>query len=186
MPLGESGVEVLHFFELCSKILGQEIAYEKKDSEYYDLIISETVSKIPGSNLKNDAILVDEGQDFSDDMCKVVASLLNEKTNNLTIAQDEGPKLQEGGAGIFCRRALKNRVNYFKEYGYEFHLTYQQVFLTLKREGPLTQEVEYLPFKQRVAGSSPVRPTTVNNQIPSTNNQIMTNFRMAKSQNRIL
>jgi hypothetical protein len=26
----------------------------------------------------------------------------------------------------------------------------------------------------------------VNNQIPSTNNQIMTNFRMAKSQNRIL
>ena len=26
--------------------------------------------------------------------------------------------------------------------------------------GPLTQLVEYLPFKQRVAGSSPARPTT--------------------------
>ncbi len=26
-------------------------------------------------------------------------------------------------------------------------------------EGPLTQEVEYLPFKQRVVGSSPARPT---------------------------
>ena len=26
-------------------------------------------------------------------------------------------------------------------------------------EGPLTQLVEYLPFKQRVAGSSPARPT---------------------------
>ena len=26
-------------------------------------------------------------------------------------------------------------------------------------KGPLTQAVEYLPFKQRVAGSSPVRPT---------------------------
>ena len=25
--------------------------------------------------------------------------------------------------------------------------------------GPLTQSVEYLPFKQRVAGSSPARPT---------------------------
>ncbi len=25
--------------------------------------------------------------------------------------------------------------------------------------GPLTQEVEYLPFKQRVVGSSPARPT---------------------------
>jgi hypothetical protein len=28
------------------------------------------------------------------------------------------------------------------------------------RTGPLTQSVEYLPFKQRVAGSSPARPTT--------------------------
>ncbi len=26
-------------------------------------------------------------------------------------------------------------------------------------QGPLTQSVEYLPFKQRVAGSSPARPT---------------------------
>ena len=26
-------------------------------------------------------------------------------------------------------------------------------------QGPLTQEVEYLPFKQRVVGSSPARPT---------------------------
>jgi hypothetical protein len=28
-----------------------------------------------------------------------------------------------------------------------------------KSGGPLTQEVEYLPFKQRVVGSSPARPT---------------------------
>ena len=28
-----------------------------------------------------------------------------------------------------------------------------------KKDGPLTQSVEYLPFKQRVTGSSPVRPT---------------------------
>ena len=34
-------------------------------------------------------------------------------------------------------------------------------FFILWIEGPLTQEVEYLPFKQRVAGSSPVRPTIV-------------------------
>ena len=27
--------------------------------------------------------------------------------------------------------------------------------------GPLTQEVEYLPFKQRVVGSSPARPTII-------------------------
>ena len=28
-----------------------------------------------------------------------------------------------------------------------------------KSLGPLTQEVEYLPFKQRAVGSSPARPT---------------------------
>ena len=28
-----------------------------------------------------------------------------------------------------------------------------------RQNGPLTQLVEYLPFKQRVAGSSPARPT---------------------------
>jgi superfamily I DNA and RNA helicase len=93
VPLGESGVEVLHFYELCSKILGQEIAYEKEESDYYDLIVSETLSKIPASNLKYDAILVDEGQDFSDDMYRVVTSLLNEKTNNLTVALDEGQNI---------------------------------------------------------------------------------------------
>jgi hypothetical protein len=93
VPLGENGVEVLHFFELCSKILGQEITYEKEESDYYNLIVSETLSKIPDSNLKYDAILVDEGQDFSDDMYKVVTSLLNDKTNNLTIALDEGQNI---------------------------------------------------------------------------------------------
>ena len=31
--------------------------------------------------------------------------------------------------------------------------------------GPLTQVVEYLPFKQRVAGSSPARPTSCTRSI---------------------
>ena len=31
-------------------------------------------------------------------------------------------------------------------------------------QGPLTQEVEYLPFKQRVVGSSPARPTLMGNR----------------------
>ncbi len=93
VPLGENGVEVLHFYELCSKILGQEIAYEKEESEYYDLVVLETLAKVQSSNLNYDAILVDEGQDFSDEMYRVVTSLLNEKTNNLTIALDEGQNI---------------------------------------------------------------------------------------------
>jgi hypothetical protein len=31
--------------------------------------------------------------------------------------------------------------------------------LIIKISGPLTQSVEYLPFKQRVVGSNPTRPT---------------------------
>ena len=93
VPMGENGVEVLHFFELCSRILGQEIAYEKEELAYYDLIVHETLSKIPSSTINYDAILVDEGQDFSDDMLRVITSILNQKTNNLTIALDEGQNI---------------------------------------------------------------------------------------------
>ena len=93
VPLGENGVEVLHFFELCSKFLGHEIAYEKEELAYYDLIVQETLSKIANSPIKYDAILVDEGQDFSNEMFKVVTSILNPETNNLTIALDEGQNI---------------------------------------------------------------------------------------------
>jgi len=87
--LGEGGVEVYHFYELCSRILKEDVAYEREDSEYYDLVVQETLVKLKANDLKYDAILVDEGQDFSDDMLKVVTSLLNTKTNNLTIALDD-------------------------------------------------------------------------------------------------
>jgi DNA helicase IV len=38
-PWGKNGVEVLLFFELCSKILGQEIVYEKEELGYYDYLV---------------------------------------------------------------------------------------------------------------------------------------------------
>jgi len=93
VPLGESGVEVFHFYELCSRILGQSVAYEKEDEDYYKLITEEALSKTSACNLKYDAILIDEGQDFSDDMYKVVMKLLNPQTDNLTIALDDNQNL---------------------------------------------------------------------------------------------
>jgi superfamily I DNA and RNA helicase len=87
--LGEGGVEVYHFFQLCSKILGEEVSYEAEDSEYYSLVAEETFSRLKEKDLKYDAILVDEGQDFSDDMYQVITSLLNLKTYSLTIALDD-------------------------------------------------------------------------------------------------
>jgi superfamily I DNA/RNA helicase len=43
--------------------------------------------------MRYDAILVDEGQDFTGDMLKIVTTLLNPKTNNLTIAFDDNQNI---------------------------------------------------------------------------------------------
>jgi len=93
VALGPEGVEVYHFFELCSKILGEEVQYEKEAGEYYELVVEETLSKLESNDMKYDAILVDEGQDFSDGMLKVVLSLLHDETKNLTVALDEGQNI---------------------------------------------------------------------------------------------
>jgi hypothetical protein len=93
VALGTEGVEVYHFFELCSKILGEEVQYEKESNEYYDLVVEETLSKLGTDGMKYDAILVDEGQDFTQGMIEVVLSLLNNETSNLTIALDEGQNI---------------------------------------------------------------------------------------------
>ena len=92
---GEEGVEVLHFFELCAKITGERLTYEKEESEFSDLVLQETLSRLKNNQIKYDAVLVDEGQDFSDDMLRVVTAVLNEKTDNLTIALDENQTLYQ-------------------------------------------------------------------------------------------
>ena len=79
LGIGTTGIEVCHFFELCSRILGEPVHYENEDSEYYDLVIQETLEKFlnggSGEGLF-DAILVDEGQDFDDEMIKIILNLL--------------------------------------------------------------------------------------------------------------
>ena len=95
VPFGENGVEVCHFFQLCAKITGEDITYEKADSEYYDLVIQDTLEKLPSCNLKYDAILIDEGQDFSDEMLKIVMALLNPQTDHLAIALDDNQNIYQ-------------------------------------------------------------------------------------------
>jgi len=91
--LGDGGVEVYHFYELCSKILDTEIEYEKQEGRYYEDAVELTLLRLEDEDIKYDAILVDEGQDFSDDMYKVVTSLLNKDTNSFTIVLDEDQNL---------------------------------------------------------------------------------------------
>ena len=93
VPLGEGGVTVKHFFELCSEIIGQDLAYEKEEPDYYDIIVQEALEKGEDFGRTYNAILVDEGQDLSDDMYRVLVALLNKKTNNLTISLDENQNI---------------------------------------------------------------------------------------------
>ena len=93
VPLGNDGVTVKHFFELCSEIIGQDLEYEKEEADYYDIIVQEAFEKAKNCGKKYDAILVDEGQDLSDDMYRVLVALLNKKTNNLTISLDENQNI---------------------------------------------------------------------------------------------
>jgi superfamily I DNA and RNA helicase len=93
VPLGESGVTVRHFYELCSEILGEDVAYEKADSDFYAMVVQEALSKVEEFGKKYDAILVDEGQDFSTEMFKVVKSLLNPETDSLTVVLDENQNI---------------------------------------------------------------------------------------------
>ena len=90
VAFGVEGVEVLHFYELCEKINGEKVLHEKQDMDYYDIIMEDALSKVVSDSQRYDAILIDEGQDFSDRMLQVVMKCLNPKTNFLTIALDEG------------------------------------------------------------------------------------------------
>ena len=93
IPLGENGVEVMHFFELCSRIIKETVHYENEDSDYYNTVIEMALEKVSEFPIRYDAVLVDEGQDFSDDMYKVLVALLNKKTDSFTIALDDNQNI---------------------------------------------------------------------------------------------
>lgn len=93
VPFGVHGVEVMHFFELCARLTGEDIRYEGEPTSYYDFVVELALARLGPDTPRYDAVLVDEGQDFSDDMLRVVVGLVNPSTNILTIAIDEAQDL---------------------------------------------------------------------------------------------
>jgi hypothetical protein len=88
-PLGPDGVDILPIFHLCARILDMPPSDEGEDPEFYDMMVQEAAEKAAGCGLRWDAVLIDEGQDFSDDMFKVATGVLNPATDNLTITLDD-------------------------------------------------------------------------------------------------
>ncbi|MEM5789803.1 MAG: NERD domain-containing protein, partial [Syntrophobacteraceae bacterium] len=91
--LGVDGVQVFHFLEFCSKVLGEEIHSENADLEYFYLIVEETLKRLKAEPLKYDALIIDEGQHFSGDMLKLAPELLDRDRLALTVACDDGQGL---------------------------------------------------------------------------------------------
>ena len=90
LGVGESGILVCHFFELCSRILEEPVHYENEDPEYYDVVIQEVLARVSEGKSPVgpfDAIFVDEGQDFSSEMLKTLMGLLKAK-GDLVISLD--------------------------------------------------------------------------------------------------
>lgn len=95
VPFGGKGVQVKPFYELCAEIIGETIDNENPDTGYYETAVDLALEKIETCGMQFDAVLVDEGQDFSDRMFKILTSLVNPATNNLTIALDENQSLYQ-------------------------------------------------------------------------------------------
>lgn len=98
--LGPDGVEVLPFYSLCERILGETLAHSAETEDFYSLVVQETLERLDGSHpLQHhwDAVLVDEGQDFSADMAQVLLRLVPPH-GTLTVVQDDNQRLYQKDA----------------------------------------------------------------------------------------
>ena len=88
--VGGDGVQVSHFYEICQKILGMKVEFDNPDPGYYETILQWTREALENNHPEAgsyDALLVDEGQDFRDDMLKILLALLR-PGGDLVIALD--------------------------------------------------------------------------------------------------
>jgi len=75
----KNGTEVCHYYELCSQVIGESVHYENEEPDYYDLVTQEALDRAQAGECgvgPFDAILVDEAQDFNNDMLRVLLALL--------------------------------------------------------------------------------------------------------------
>ena len=115
--LGPDGVQVLPFYGLCEKILGEKLGHANEGADYYNLVVSEALAHLEGEHpLKGrwDAIFVDEGQDFSPQMAQVILKLLPER-GALIICEDDNQRLYNSAENVWEEAGIsglkKRRLN---------------------------------------------------------------------------
>lgn len=92
VSLGPEAVTVLPLYDLCEHILGEKLVHAREQSDYYELVVQEALAALlrEYAPLRGhwDAILVDEGQDFSADMARLLTLLLHPGHGVLNVALD--------------------------------------------------------------------------------------------------
>lgn len=95
--LGPEGVEVIPFYKLCEKIIGEPLEHTNETGDYYKMVVDECRERLAGNHpLKGhwDVALVDEGQDFTPEMAEVVLGLVKDG-RRLAIAEDVNQSLYQ-------------------------------------------------------------------------------------------
>ncbi len=128
LGIGSNGIELCHFYELCARILGEVVHYENEDADYYDLVSQEALERVLNKRPRIgpfDAILVDEGQDFDEEMLKILIGLLR-PGGDLVISLDgyqdlyrrrcswKSLGINASGRTRYLKRVYRNTVEIFE------------------------------------------------------------------------
>jgi superfamily I DNA/RNA helicase len=89
--LGRQDIQVMHFYEFCRFLLQESLPYENESADYYS-DVTELALEAAQTFPPYGAVLVDEGQDFSDAMLAVLRAVVAE-SGLFWIALDRGQTL---------------------------------------------------------------------------------------------
>lgn len=148
VPLGVEGVNGHHFFDLCAEILGEPVNHAGEDSDYYQLVIQECLERLQSSSVRYEAVLVDEGQDFSPDMLSIVRGLLAPGAERFVVAMDHNQALYNLQSGQCSDHSLP--VSKIQPVSYVYRNTQEISQLAL----------DFLTATGNISASGDMRPDT--------------------------
>jgi hypothetical protein len=128
------------FYDLCGDVLKEPVEHEGRDTAYYDDLTARAAARVGDvpEGERADAVLVDEGQDFSPEMFGVVLGLLRSKDNDFMVATD-------AEQDIYGRFTLR-------DFGIDFRGRVHMLPASYRS----TQQI--FDFAHRVAGKAPPPP----------------------------
>lgn len=105
-PLHRARVEVSSIFQICGNVLGENVHHEGQGQSYYDDLVTRSLKKVRLGEGEYDAVLVDETQDLSPEMLKLVVALARGKKPDVKFAEDTNQNLFERRPANFTWKSV--------------------------------------------------------------------------------